>query len=43
MGGGCCTYSGEESAYRVLVWNRSLVGPRRIWEDNINMGFKVIM
>ena len=47
MGWACGTYKTDESTYRVLVWkcdeNRPLVGPRRRWEDNINMDFKVII
>jgi hypothetical protein len=47
MGEAYGTYREEWSTHRVLVWKfsgkRPLVGPRRRWEDNINMNFRVIM
>jgi len=46
MGGACSTYVERRGVYRVLVGKpegkRSLVRPRRRWEDNIKMDLQEV-
>jgi hypothetical protein len=46
MGRTCSTYGKRKSVYRALVGKpegrRPLGRPKRRWEDNINIGFRVV-